>query len=140
MRYLIDTNIFLYMVAEQDMLSRDVWALIEDSDTLLYMSVESVKELIVLYRKKKIRVKSWKNIIDMIGCIEDEYNIVLLPLRKEHMRCYATLELNTMQEHNDPSDHVIIATAMAEHLPLISSDSKFAYYRVQGLDFIYNER
>ena len=39
-----------------------------------------------------------------------------------------------------PSDHVIIAHAITEHLPLISSDTRFDFYRKQGLDMIFNKK
>ena len=52
MRYLIDTNIFVYLALDIEMLSRDVKAILEEPDTLLYISAESVRELIVGYRNK----------------------------------------------------------------------------------------
>ena len=36
MRYLIDTNIFVFFVADPDRLSRDVRMLLEDYDSQLY--------------------------------------------------------------------------------------------------------
>ncbi len=36
----------------------------------------------------------------------------------------------------DTSDHVIIAHAITEHITLLSSDTRFWYYRNQGLDLI----
>lgn len=50
------------------------------------------------------------------------------------------LQINEQEEHNDPSDHVIITHAITEKLPLISSDRKFEYYRAQGLELIFNEK
>ena len=58
MRYLIDTNIFIYMTSSPDFLSEDVNAIIEDYDNVLCISVESVKELILAYRNKGIGVKA----------------------------------------------------------------------------------
>lgn len=52
MRYLIDTNIFVYLATDVDSFSRDVLSLLEEPNTLLYISVESVRELIVGYRNK----------------------------------------------------------------------------------------
>lgn len=140
MRYLLDTNIFIYLATDVDSLDGDVLALIEEPDAVLCMSVESVRELIVAYRNKRFMSKYWKNIIDMIKAIEKEYFIKILPLKREHMVTYAQMELNDVQDHNDPSDHIIIAHALTEHLPLISSDRKFEFYRKQGLDFIYNSK
>ena len=61
MRYLIDTNIFVYLALDIEMLSRNVKAILEEPDTLLYISVESVRELIVGYRNKGLTWYSMKN-------------------------------------------------------------------------------
>ena len=37
-------------------------------------------------------------------------------------------------------DTNIIAHAITERLPLISSDTRFEFYRNQGLDLIFNEK
>ena len=62
MRYLIDTNIFVYATTDRDSLSRDVKAILEEPDTLLYISAESVRELIVGYRNKGLCSKRWKTV------------------------------------------------------------------------------
>lgn len=140
MRYLIDTNIFIYLATDPDRLSRDVLAVLEEPDALLYMSVESVRELIVAYRNKRLCANRWKTEEEMVDAIEDEYYIKILPLKKEHMKTYSRMEINEAQGHKDPSDHVIIAHAMTERLPLISSDTRFEFYRKQGLDFVFNKK
>ena len=140
MRYLIDTNIFVYAATDRDSLSRDVKAILEEPDTILYMSAESVRELIVAYRNKGLCSKRWKTAEEMVAAIENEFYIQILPLKKEHMMTYARMEINEAQGHKDPSDHVIIAHAITEHLPLISSDTRFPFYRSQGLDLIFNEK
>lgn len=140
MRYLIDTNIFVYLATDVDSLSRDVLSLLEEPDTLLYISVESVRELIVGYRNKGLCSKRWNSIEEMVTAIEKEYYIKILPLKREYMSIYAHMEINEAQGHKDPSDHVIIAHALTEHLPLISSDTRFEFYRKQGLDLIFNKK
>ena len=37
---------------------------------------------------------------------------------------------------SDPSDHVIISHAITERIALLSSDTRFWFYRDQGLDLI----
>lgn len=140
MRYLIDTNIFVYLSTDAECLSKDVVALIQEPDTLLYMSSESVRELIVGYRNKGLCSKRWKSVEEMVNAIEDDFYIKILPLKKEHMQTYAKLEINEAQGHKAPSDHVIISHAITEHLPLISSDTRFEFYRSQGLDLIFNQK
>lgn len=140
MRYLIDTNIFVFFVADPDRLSRDVRMLLEDYDSQLYISTESVKELVVGFNNKGLFSKRWKTAEEMVNAIENEYYITILPVRKEHIMTYARMTLNDAQGHKDPSDHVIIAHAITESLPLISSDTRFPFYRSQGLELIVNER
>ena len=140
MRYLIDTNIIVYIISDPDSLDNDVKAIISDPDNTLYTSAESAKELVIAYRNKGLLTKRWGKAEDMLNSIEDEYGIYIRPINREHIHTYARLSLNTRQDHRDPSDHVIISHAITEHMPLISSDTRLGYYRAQGLDFIYNKR
>ena len=139
MRYLIDTNIFVYMMSDKDSINKDVFALLDDYDSVLYLSVESIKELIVAYRNKGLLVKQWKTEQDMVKYIMGS-TLVILPIKPEHVVTYSKMRLNEAQGHRDPSDHIIIAQAMTEGIPLISSDQRFEFYREQGLDFIYNKK
>ena len=137
-RILLDTCIVLYLILERDRLNIDVEALLSDYDNQLCVSMESVKELIVAYRRKGIGRKIWKKEEDIIQMIKDDLCIQILPIREEHIRTYARLTINEAQGHNDPSDHIIIAHAITEHIPLVSSDHKFDFYIKQGLDYICN--
>ena len=140
MRYLIDTNIIVYMIGDPDLLSDDVKAIIAEPDALLYASTESAKELVVAFRNKGLFSKRWKSPEDMLHSIENDHYIKFLPVKMEHIFTYSRMEINERQCHKDPSDHVIIAHAITERLPLISSDIRFEFYRNQGLDLIFNEK
>lgn len=140
MRYLLDTNIFIFAAIDIDCLCRDVRSILEDYDNTFCLSAESVKELIVAYRTKGIGARHWKTLEAMVKAIKDDYGISILPLKEEHMLTYARLELNENQGHKDPSDHVIIAQAITEKIPLISSDTRFPFYIRQGLTLIENKR
>ena len=140
MRILIDTQIFIFLVQDFSSLSREVVSLLSDYANTLHMSAESVKELIVAYNNKKLLTKKWKTAEEMVAAIEDEYYIKILPVSKEHMKTYSKLSINSIDDHKDPSDHVIISHAITNKIPLISSDRRFPYYTDQGLDLIFNER
>ena len=75
---------------------------------------------------------------DIMAMIKEDLCIEILPIREEHIRTYARLTINENQGHFDPSDHIIIAHAITERMPLISSDHKFDFYIPQGLDYICN--
>jgi PIN domain nuclease of toxin-antitoxin system len=137
MRYLIDTNIFIYADIEPSLLSSDIKPILDDYSNLLYISSESVKELIHLFQTGKIKNRKWKTPNDIIDTIENEWNIIIKYIKKEHLLTLASL--NRVNNHNDPNDRLIIAQAITEKLPLISSDRKFEHYRKQNLQFIYNK-
>ena len=137
---MIDTNIIVYMIGDPDSLSDDVKAIISEPDALLYASAESAKELVVAYRNKGLFAKRWRSPEDMLHSIEEEHYIKFLPVRMEHIFTYSRMEINERQCHKDPSDHVIIAHAITERMPLISSDTRFEFYRSQGLDLIFNKK
>jgi len=139
MRFLLDTNIFIFLVNDTNSLSNDVSVILKDYSNILYISAESVKELIVLVRNNKVRFKQWKTQVQMIEAIEHEFGIKILPIKKEHLLTYARLSTNEAQDHRDPSDHIIISQAITERMPLISNDRKFQFYTEQDLDFVYNE-
>ena len=140
MRYMIDTNIFVFLVTDISQLDKDVESIIQDYSNTLHMSAESVKELIVAYNNKGLLTKKWKTAEEMVAAIEDEYYIKILPVNKEHMKTYSRLSINNLDNHRDPSDHVIISHAITNKIPLISSDHKFTFYTDQGLDLVFNER
>lgn len=58
------------------------------------------------------------------------------PISEPTMFTYSRLQLNEAQDYRAPSDHVIISHAITEHLTLLSSDSRFPFYRNHGLDLI----
>ena len=140
MRVLIDTCIFIHFATDRDQLSDDVLSILTDYDNVICVSAETPRELVIQYNNKKAVSKFWKSARQMIEAMQDEFFIEILPLKEEHMKTYADLELNIAEDHKDPSDHIIIAHAITEHLPLISDDGKFEFYRKQGLDFIFNDK
>ena len=140
MRVLIDSCIFIHLATDRDLLSSDVLAILEDYDNTVCISAETVRELIIQFNKGKLVSKFWKTAHEMIDSIKNDYYIDILPLSEEHMTTYSDLRINYSQEHNDPSDHVIISHAITERLPLVSEDGKFEFYKKQGLDLILNAK
>ena len=140
MRYLLDTNIFIYAAIDRDLLSRDVKAILEDYDNTFFLSSESVKEMIVGFNNGGIVSRFWSTASEMVEAIREQFYIRILPVGEEQMDTYARLVINKAEDHNDPSDHVIIAHAITNRIPLISSDHKFKFYKKQGLDLVFNKK
>jgi len=134
MRYLIDTNIFIFQATDPQQLSRDVAEILGDYENLIYISTESLRELIIHYNNKALLRKYWNTKRDMLRSITTQYGLQILPLTPDVMYTYGNMNLF----HNDPSDHVIIAQAIAMKMPLISDDNRFPDYRKEGLELIEN--
>ena len=98
MRYLIDTNVLVFLILDKDMIHNNVRQLFDDYSNNFYISFESVKELIVLVRNNKLRFKQWKTQVQMIEAIEHEFGIKILPIKKEHLLTYARLTINEAQD------------------------------------------
>ena len=136
MRYLIDTNILLRCVNEPDAISKDVRNIIDDPENFIYVSSVSIQEIFMLMQEKKLKVKQWQNPVDVIGYIRHELFFTIKYVQEEHLLTFA--KLTPVANHNDPFDRMIIAQAITENIPLISSDIKFPKYTKFGLDFIPN--
>lgn len=135
-RLLLDTCVVIDLLSDPQGIDNDVWALLDDPNCELCASFETIRELVVHFNNKKLLSKQWKTAEDVIRTVEDDLDINFLPLRPEVGYTYARLQLNEAMDHKDPSDHIIISHAMTNRIPLLSSDTRFPYYRDQGLDLI----
>lgn len=138
MRYMLDTNIVIYMTTDTESLCRDVLALMSDYSNTFCISAETTRELIVGYRKKSFAIKQWKTCEEMIDSLSDFYHLEILPIDRHVAKVHSRLEIKS--DHKDPSDHTIISHAIATKIPLVSSDEKFPYYTKQGLQLIFNKK
>ena len=139
MRYYLDTNILIFVLfSAQDSIHYDVKAILEDYSNRLLVSSIAVQEMILLFRIGKLNYKStYKNENDLLKKIA-ELNIQTVYFSKENNIAYCNLQI--AGNHKDMNDHLIIAQAISDRIPLISSDSKFKEYIAQGLDFVFNRR
>ena len=136
MRLLLDTCAVIDLLTDPENLGSGAMDLVSDPSNMLYASFETLRELIVHFNNKKLLSKQWVSAQEMVDYVENDLEIDFLPLRSRVGYTYANLRLNIEQNHRDPSDHVIISHAITEHITLLSSDTRFWYYRNQGLDLI----
>jgi PIN domain nuclease of toxin-antitoxin system len=138
MRYLIDSNILLFYVTSPEQLTIEVMDILKDYNNRIYISAKCVEELIYLRQSERVDIKRWKIAEDIIEFITDELGFGIKYIAEEHMRTLARLPL--FPDHKDPTDRIIIAQAITEKTPLVSSDRKFHEYKRVGLDFVFNKR
>lgn len=136
MRTLIDTCVVIDWATDPKALDDGVWDILDDPENRIFISAETVRELVVNFNNRGMLHKHWKTAKDMLEAIENEYGVEVLPITRNVVGTYTSLRLNEAQDHRAPSDHIIISHAITEHLPLISSDTKFPFHRSQGLELI----
>jgi PIN domain nuclease of toxin-antitoxin system len=124
-------------MSDPSLLNRDTIHVLTDYENVIFISSESVKEVIHLVQNERLKNKRLGKSKDIIETIENEFGFTIKYVNKEHLQTFASLD--NVENHNDPSDRLIIAQAITEKLPLISSDRKFEHYRKQRLNFIYNK-
>ena len=136
MRLMLDTCVIIDVLTDVESLSEGALDLIDDTENTLFASCESMRELVVHFNNKKLLSKFFMNSKEVLEAVENELGIEFLPIRRNVGYTYSRLRLNEAQEHNDPGDHMIIAHAITERMALMSSDTRFPFYRNQGLELI----
>jgi len=125
------------VVEENEELSDNVQAIRDDYENLIYVSSESIKEFVHLVQESRITLKKAFRALDVFDLIENSLGFNVKYVAREHLRTFTAL--NLVEGHTDPSDRLIIAQAITEKMPLISSDKKFPKYRKMGLNLIVNQ-
>ena len=107
-------------------------------ENLKYLSIVSLQELITAFRTKKLLSNIWKTEAEMISFVLNDPSVEIDNTDVNVIRTLAALQVNEAQEHKDPFDHIIIAQAISHKMTLVSSDTKFPFYRKQGLRLVEN--
>lgn len=118
MKVLLDTNVFLRWIAGTS-IPRSVERVLNNQNTECIVSIVTGWE-IILKPKLGLSAADIEAAIDQIGA-------ALLPVRFRHLDELSRLAFN--QDHRDPFDRMLIAQALAEDLPVSSSDTRFAGYK-----------
>lgn len=124
MQYLIDTHVFLWMIADDPQLSASSKEIIE-SDTDLLISIASIWEIAV---KNNIGKLSLAEPFEIFIPQQLTHNqIEILPITLQHLNPLITLP----QYHRDPFDRLLICQAIVEQIPILSADEAFDQYQIE---------
>lgn len=118
-RYLLDTHILLWDLADDDRIS-PVYDQILLSDAPKFLSVASLWEIAIKVSAGKLTMPS--NLLETI----EESDVQLLGISPHHVLHTASLA----RHHGDPFDRLLIAQAQLERLTLVTADPHFARYEV----------
>jgi PIN domain nuclease of toxin-antitoxin system len=141
MRIYLDTNILAFMLTDRlDDISQDTMLQLNDYTNQLMASSVCVAELIHLCQIGKLsggRRKGTPHPASIMAWLK-AVGISMKSPDEKTLQVFS--ELILFDDHRDPNDRLIVAQAISDRVPLISSDRKFERYRAYGLDFMFNER
>ncbi len=125
-RLLLDTAILIWAVESPERLTKRATAALKTTDNVLEMSAVSLSEIAIKTARGKLRLSG----TSARQALED-LDIRILPYTAEHAFLLFELPLH----HSDPFDRQIIAQALSEKIPVVTSDEKFSLYK--GLKIIW---
>ena len=99
----------------------------KDSDNLIFVPQICLYEIAIKQKLNKLPDFDI-SIIDLVIKIE-LIDFQIMSIKNEHIDAYNTV--NLVEDHRDPFDRLIIATAFNENIPVISADEKFKNYQSQ---------
>ncbi len=120
MAYLLDTHTILWSLGQNHKLSEKARTIIEDINSVCYVSAISFFEMAIKKKTGKLEL-----LYPISRYHEEAQKIGIQPLaiKPEYLDLYDELPL--LDGHRDPFDRLMIATAVAEKLTVISIDDKF---------------
>jgi PIN domain nuclease of toxin-antitoxin system len=120
-RALLDTQIFIILAQRGiEGLSSRARKLIADEDNELLISAVSMVEIATKTSVNKLAIQA----TDASKAVED-LRLIVIPFQLR----YAMRMFDLPLHHRDPFDRMLIATALCEDIPIVSSDSEFKSYR-----------
>jgi len=126
-RLLLDTHVVIWWVDQDNLLSAPAHAAITDPANELLISAATIWEIAIKIGIGKLSLslpfREW-----MLHAIRD-LRAVILPITVE----YADVQASLPQHHGDPFDRLVIAQAIVEQIPVVSSDPVLDEYGVKRL-------
>ena len=127
MRLLLDTQSWLWFVLGDDSISASARSYIADPQNEKLISPASFWELAIKISIKKYYLPQPFDRFIEEAIYQQGFNILpILPV-------YTNLVCSLPFHHRDPFDRMIVAQAIAEQLPVVSSDSTFDLYGLNRL-------
>ena len=125
MRYLLDTHALIWIVTEDQKLSKKAKRIYLDNSNEIYLSAASVWKMAIKISLKKLILE------DKLSSFVDKHilgnNIGILNITADH-----ALPLESLRyHHKDPFDRLIVAQCIQERLQLISKDPIFDSYEIR---------
>ena len=126
MRYLLDTCALIWLGMGGGELSANARRRIAVASALQYSSI-SVWEIARLMKEGKVVIPN--DAVGFVADLKEQYDVTAIPPTDDIMLRAAHLP----DFQKDPADRIIIATALANDLTVVTGDGKFPHYGVRTI-------
>ena len=127
MKYLLDTNVFLWSNGAPERLNRQATTILSSGSSEIYLSAASSWEIAIKFSLGTLSLPSPPS-----QFIPDALRILSIrALEISHFHALAAGALPA--HHRDPFDRMLIAQAHSEEMVLLTADKVFAKYDVETL-------
>jgi len=119
-RVLLDTSAFIFSVQAPERLSKRAYAVLKNPDNIRELSVVSLVEIAVKTTLGKLNMPA-----QIARQAVEDMDIQVMPFLSDY-----AFEMFALPIHlRDPFDRQIIAQALCQNIPVVTSDSRFSLYR-----------
>jgi PIN domain nuclease of toxin-antitoxin system len=133
MKYLLDTHTLLWVLFEDEKLSKKAQKIIRSPKNEIYVSLITYWEIALKYGIGKLELENITP--EEIPRKAKEINIDTLAMSERDVSTYFKLP---KIKHKDPFDRLIIWQAINENITLISKDKEMKEYEAFGLEFLWD--
>ncbi len=126
MKYLIDTQVLIWMFGDTHKLSPAAIKIVQDPKNNIIVSIASFWEVAIKSSLNKLKLP-----FELPKLVEETLsnNIDLIDIQMTHILTVADLPFH----HGDPFDRIIISQAISENTDIVSSDKVFDAYNINRI-------
>jgi PIN domain nuclease of toxin-antitoxin system len=120
LRVLLDTAILIFSVESPERISKRAAAVLKNPENVRELSSVSLTEIAIKATLGKLKFSA-----EIARQALEDMDVRILPFTAEH--AFRLFELPA--HHRDPFDRQIIAQAISEDIPVVTSDEHFSFYK-----------
>ena len=124
MKVLIDTQILIWWQLNDPRLHANICDLLTCLENTVCVSQISLVEIAI--KQKIVKLPELDVTMDTLVRLIEQDGFMMLPLQIHHIDAYSEIPL--FPEHRDPFDRLLLAIALSENIPIVSSDKNFGLY------------
>jgi PIN domain nuclease of toxin-antitoxin system len=131
MKYILDTHVFLWSIANTKELSKNIIKVLKNPDNEIYISSVTLWEIAIKTRIGKLNIEGTS--IDEIPSIIERLEYSQISMTSDDALGYINLKEDT---HKDPFNRMLIWQCISRNMIMISKDTEFTKFVPFGLKLL----